>query len=143
MARKTHSDALGVAGAETVIGTGVVVTGDLTSESDVIIDGTLIGSIKAGGNVTLGINAAVKANIKAINVTVGGSLKGNIAAEGEAEIRETGHVEGDIKASGLSIATGGTFSGRSIMEAPPRLDAVDELEIDTPASTNRPKNTRE
>lgn len=122
MARRTHEDALGVTGAETIIGTGVTVHGNLESESDVIIDGALDGHIKTSGNVTLGINAVVKADIQGVNVTIAGSLKGNITAEGEAAIRETGHVEGDIHCLGLVIASGGVFSGRSIMEAPPRLE---------------------
>src|SRR5207248_1734340 len=96
---------------------------NLTSESDIIIDGVLEGSIKTAGNVTLGINANVKANVTATNVTVAGTLKGNITASGEAEIRETGHVEGDIASSGLAISSGGVFAGRSVMEAPPRLEA--------------------
>ena len=121
MARRTHDDALGVAGAETVIGTGVTVHGNLTSESDIVIDGNLDGQIKTAGNVTLGINAVVKANVQAANVTIAGSLKGNINAEGETTILETGHVDGDIHSIGLAISSGGVFSGRSIMEAPPRL----------------------
>ncbi|HEY2003837.1 MAG TPA: polymer-forming cytoskeletal protein [Candidatus Saccharimonadia bacterium] len=145
MARRTHEDALGVAGAETIIGTGVIVHGNLESESDIIIDGTLDGQIKTAGNVTLGINAIVKADIQGSNVTIAGSLKGNINAEGEAVIRETGHVEGDIRCLGLSIATGGVFSGRSFMEAPPRLDpdiAVDGVEPPEPAGPAPRKPSR-
>jgi cytoskeletal protein CcmA (bactofilin family) len=72
MARRTHDDALGVAGADTVIGTGVTVTGDVSSESDIVIDGTLRGSVKAGGNVTIGVNAQVNGNVAGTNVTVAG-----------------------------------------------------------------------
>lgn len=138
MARRTHEDALGVTGAETVIGTGVIVRGNLESESDIVIDGTLEGQIKTAGNVTLGINAIVKADIQGANITIAGSLKGNINAEGETVIRETGHVEGDIRCLGLSIASGGVFSGRSIMEAPPRLDpdaTIDNVEPPQPEPT--------
>lgn len=131
MARRTHEDALGVTGAETVIGTGVTVHGNLESESDIVIDGTLDGQIKTTGNVTLGINAVVKADIQAANVTIAGSLKGNITAEGETAIRETGHVEGDIRCLGLAISSGGVFSGRIIMEAPPRLNPDADRDVDT------------
>jgi cytoskeletal protein CcmA (bactofilin family) len=122
MARKTHDDALGVAGAETVIGTGVIVHGDLTSEADIIIDGTLDGTIKTTGNITVGVNAHIKANIYATNATIAGTIQGNIKAEGETSILETGHVEGDIKSAGLAISSGGTFIGRSVMEVPQRLE---------------------
>ncbi len=121
MARKSHDDALGVAGAQTIIGTGVQVNGNLVSEADIIIDGTLEGSLKSGGNVTIGVNASIKANIEAENVTVAGTLFGDILANGEATILETGQVKGNIKASGLAITSGGVFIGRSIMTSPPQL----------------------
>jgi cytoskeletal protein CcmA (bactofilin family) len=121
MARKAHEDALGVAGAETVIGTGVVVHGNLESQSDITIDGTLDGIIKAEGNVTIGINAVIKGDVSATNVTVAGNLHGDITATDEASILESGQVKGNIKSSGLSISPGGVFIGRSIMEQPPSL----------------------
>jgi cytoskeletal protein CcmA (bactofilin family) len=116
MARKSHEDALGVAGAETVIGTGVIVVGNLASDSDIAIDGNLDGNIKAGGNVTIGLNANVKGDVEGTNVIVAGNLTGNIKASGEASILETGHVKGNIHASGLAVTSGGIFNGRSLME---------------------------
>src|ERR1700733_15134156 len=116
MARRTHDDALGVAGAETVIGTGVVVHGNLISEADIIIDGTLDGNIKTMGNVVIGINANVKGNVEGQMVSVSGVLHGDITASGEATVRETGQVKGNIKAAGIAISSGGVFIGRSIME---------------------------
>lgn len=126
MARKAHDDALGVAGAGTIIGTGVVVQGSLESTSDIIIDGTLDGSLKAEGNITIGLNAVVKASVEATNVTIAGNLTGDILASGEASITESGQVKGNIKSSGLSISPGGIFIGRSIMEQPPSLDTNKE-----------------
>jgi cytoskeletal protein CcmA (bactofilin family) len=122
MARKSHDDALGVAGAETIIGTGVIVRGNLNSQADIIVDGILEGSIKTSGNVTIGVNAQIKANIYATNTTIAGTVLGNIEAEGETSILETGHVEGDISSTGLAIASGGVFIGKSVMEAHPRLE---------------------
>jgi cytoskeletal protein CcmA (bactofilin family) len=121
MARKSHEDALGVAGAETVIGTGVVVVGNLSSESDITVDGTLDGAIKAGGNVVIGVNAVVKGNVEATNVAISGSLHGDVTASGEATIGETGHLKGNVRATSLAISSGAVFIGRSVMEAAPRL----------------------
>ena len=128
MARKSHEDALGVAGAETVIGTGVIVVGNLASDSDIAIDGNLDGNIKAGGNVTIGINANVKGDIEGTNVSVAGNLTGSIKATGEASILETGHVKGNIRASGLSITSGGIFNGRSLMDVSSPLTPEDDPE---------------
>jgi len=122
MARRTHDDAFGVAGADTVIGTGVEVHGDLTSESDIIVDGILDGALKAGGNVTLGVNAIVKGNVEATNVSVSGQLHGNVIAVDDLTIRETGQIKGDIKVGGLTVMSGAIFIGRSVMQAAPQLD---------------------
>jgi cytoskeletal protein CcmA (bactofilin family) len=121
MPRKIQDEALGVIGSETVIGAGVVVRGNLSSDSDITIDGNLEGDIKSGGDVTVGINAHITADIAATNVTVAGTVVGNITASGEARIAESGHVKGDIASGGLAINSGGVFIGHSRMEAGPRL----------------------
>ncbi len=130
MARR--DDVLGVSGAETVIGAGVVVEGTLDSEGDILIDGSFKGAIEARGDVTLGVNAKVNANVTANNVIVVGSLTGNITAEGEAAIRETGHVKGDITCISLDISSGGVFLGRSKMQTAPILERPTEEEPEKP-----------
>ncbi len=105
----------GVTAGETVIGSGVVVNGTLTSDSDITIDGTLTGDVKTNGNVVIGPNALIKADIKADNVSISGQLKGNIDASGETSIANTGKVQGNVVTTLLSIASGGVFLGRSSM----------------------------
>ncbi len=142
MARKTHDDAFGAAGAETMIGAGVTVHGNLVSESDVTIDGQLEGDITAAGDVTIGANARVKGAIHGTNVTIFGHLKGNIQASGEASIRETGQVEGDITSAGIAINSGGVFVGRSKMQTIPSLDISTESspkQIVSPPTETRSK----
>ncbi len=120
MARR--DDVLGTSGAETIIGAGVKVGGNLESEGDIHIDGTYTGDIQANGDVVLGINAKMKGNVTARNVSVAGSLKGNIVAEGEAALRDSGHINGDITCISLNIEHGGVFVGRSKMQAAPVLE---------------------
>ena len=125
MARR--SDLISVTGgAETVIGSGVSAKGSLTSESDIIVDGNFTGDIKAGGSVTLGVNAVVKGNIKARSVTVSGDLTGNIAAEEDITITETGRLTGDISTMQLSIGVGAVFNGTTKMDVPMSMPAAKE-----------------
>jgi cytoskeletal protein CcmA (bactofilin family) len=134
MARKSHDDALGVTGAETIIGSGVSVAGELTSEAD--IDGLLDGNITTTGDVTIGVNASIKAVVKGNNVIVAGHLTGNIFASGDTTIRETGQVVGDITSSSLAIVPGGIFVGRNHMQVIHDLEPVTEL---TPPHEHKPK----
>jgi cytoskeletal protein CcmA (bactofilin family) len=142
MVRKSHDDALGVSGAETIIGTGVTVEGQLNSESDISIDGRLTGNISTLGDINIGVNAVIKADVSAANVTVAGELAGNISASAAVIIRETGQVQGDITSHGLSINPGGVFIGRNHMQVPANLlsdgdDSSKEPEF-TPAKTPLP-----
>lgn len=118
MARKMHDDALGVAGAETVIGSGVKLKGNIASDADIVIDGQLEGNIIANGNVSVGINARIAGNISGADVAIAGELTGNITALGEASILPTGQVRGDITAGGLAITSGAIFVGHSQMISP-------------------------
>jgi cytoskeletal protein CcmA (bactofilin family) len=107
-----RNDVMAVTGeAETVIGSGVIAKGSLSSESDILVDGSFTGDIKAGGNVTLGVNAVVRGNIKATNVTIGGDLIGNVAATGDTALHQSGRVTGDISTGQLAVAPGALLNG--------------------------------
>jgi cytoskeletal protein CcmA (bactofilin family) len=120
MARK--DDILGVSGSETVIGTGVTLTGDLISDNDISIDGNLKGKISTQGSLVIGVNANIVANVSARSVQVSGSLIGNVIAEDEVSITETGRVQGDITTGTIMISSGAIFSGKSIMKQPEATD---------------------
>lgn len=125
MARR--DDVLGVTGAETIIGAGVVVDGTLIGEGDMVIDGIVTGNVRTtAGDIAIGVNAEIKANIEGDNITVAGAVDGHIHARGEATIRETGRVHGNITAVGLAINSGGIFVGQSRVQQPPRLALGDE-----------------
>ena len=126
MARR--DDALGMTGADTVIGAGVQVEGNLTSEADIVIDGRLKGEIKASGNVTIGVNAEVQAPVEASAVTIAGHLRGEVRATGDVTITATGNLNGDITAAGLAIESGGVFNGRSKIKSSPLPDLAPNAE---------------
>jgi cytoskeletal protein CcmA (bactofilin family) len=113
MARR--EDILGVSGADTVIGAGVNLEGEVKAEGDVMIDGHLKGTLSAGGAITIGVNAVVKAPVRAASVMVAGHLTGDIVAEGEVQIMATGQVKGNITSGGLALEMGAVFIGRSAM----------------------------
>lgn len=130
MARK--DDALGVTGAETLIGAGVIMEGTLESEGDIAIDGTFTGTVTAKGDVTLGVNAVVTGNVTGNNVTVAGKLMGNVTAIGEASLRESSNLSGDITCMSLSVLSGAVFLGRSAMQPAPTLERSFSDNNDTP-----------
>lgn len=101
--------------AETIVGTSVKLKGNLQSNGDITVDGSVNGEIKTKGTVNIGPNANVIANVKAKKVTVAGTVQGNIEAVERLTITETGRVYGDIIANLLSISAGAIFTGKSAM----------------------------
>lgn len=108
---------------ETVIGPAASFSGHLQTEGGIRIDGLCEGTIEALGNVVVGLQGKVMADIKAENVSVSGAVKGNIQAVGRLEILSTGKVWGDIAVASFLIGEGGFFRGKSVMtgEGDPKL----------------------
>lgn len=100
---------------EALIGSDSEFKGDITVNGVLRIDGKLTGNIMAD-SVILGNDAFVTGDIKAKSVVVGGRVDGNITAEEIIEIKPTGQVFGDIHTRKLSVAEGGIFEGRSLIQ---------------------------
>jgi cytoskeletal protein CcmA (bactofilin family) len=100
---------------EALIGSDSEFKGDITVNGVLRIDGKLTGNIMAD-SVILGNDAFVTGDIKAKSVVIGGRVDGNITAEEIIEIKPTGQVFGDIHTRKLSVAEGGIFEGRSLIQ---------------------------
>lgn len=96
----------------TVIGPDAQFKGELTFEGGVRIDGRFEGSITTKGKVLISKGGEVKAEIKATSLVLEGRLVGNIEADDIVELRATGQLEGDVKASKLLVVEGATLVGR-------------------------------
>lgn len=133
MAKKT--DVFGVSGTDTVIGSSVKLKGNLTSDGDITIDGRMIGNIKSGGHITIGINAQINGDISGTSVAIGGKLQGNITSLDTVSITESGQVNGDIQSSRLEIAMGGLFIGSSKMKPIEATEVADREQVDGAVSS--------
>lgn len=101
--------------AETIVGTSVKLKGNLRSDGDITVDGSVNGEIRTKGMVTIGPNAHVIASVRAKKVVIAGTVQGNIEAIERLTLTETGRVYGDIVANILSISAGAIFTGKSTM----------------------------
>lgn len=120
-----------VGAAETVVGTSVKLKGNLKSDGDITVDGSVNGEIKTKGTVNIGPNANIIANVHAKNVIISGTVQGNVVATDRLNISESGRVYGDISANILSISAGALFTGKSTMAEnikEPEMELVAEKE---------------
>lgn len=100
---------------ETIIGPSVTLEGNFDGNGDIIIEGSVIGTLKTSGTVKIGTDAKIKAEIKAHSVFISGEVKGNIESQGTVELAETAKVTGNIKSGVLHISAGAYFQGKSAM----------------------------
>ena len=130
---KTQSTAIAPSGGggatpniETVIGATAHVKGSISSDAGIRIDGIFEGEIQVAGNLIVGENGKVIANISAQNVSVSGAVKGTVQANGRLEILSTGRVWGDISVASFLIDEGGFFRGQSTMPGEPDMPMLEE-----------------
>ncbi|MFZ5915376.1 MAG: bactofilin family protein [Chloroflexota bacterium] len=110
---------------ETVIGPTANFRGTIQADGSIRIDGIFEGSIETAGNLVIGEQAKILANIKAYNVSVAGAVKGDINAN-RVEVLETGKIWGDLTVNSFTLDDGGFLSGQVHMHTdmlPPMLEA--------------------
>jgi cytoskeletal protein CcmA (bactofilin family) len=91
----------------TIIGGQVTIEGGIQGTEDLVIEGTVRGSIELEKyHLTVGPKGKVEAEIRAGNVTVSGRLKGNINALDRVDITKDADFSGDIKAKRISVEDG-------------------------------------
>ncbi|OEH86499.1 hypothetical protein BHU72_12860 [Desulfuribacillus stibiiarsenatis] len=100
---------------DTVIGPGTEFEGHIKATGIVRIDGKVTGKIETSGDVVIGDQGELKADVSANNITIGGKIFGNVNAKEKATILQKGFVEGDIETKNIAIEDGATFKGRCIM----------------------------
>ena len=94
------------------------VKGTLKFTNDLIVDGRIEGEIQSDGNLTIGENARIKAEIRTATVTVHGKVHGNITATDRVDLKAGAEVVGDIKAKILTMEPGAIFVGKSTIGTP-------------------------
>ncbi len=100
---------------DTIIGPSVKVEGDFVTEGNIIIEGTVCGTIKTSKNLKIGPTSKIFSNIWAENALVAGEIQGNLTIANKLELTSTAKVFGDIKVSNISIASGAILNGKCQM----------------------------
>jgi cytoskeletal protein CcmA (bactofilin family) len=73
--------------------------------------GTFSGQIDCDGDLLIGPDAHVEADIRGARVTIAGFVRGNIVAVARLKITSTGRLEGDARVGALVVMEGGVHHG--------------------------------
>lgn len=95
-----------------LIGRSITIRGDVTGDEDLVIQGSVEGSIDLTQHtVTVGSNGEVRANISGRVITIEGRVVGNVDGGEQVTLRSTAHVQGDITAPRVVLENGARFRG--------------------------------
>lgn len=112
--------------AASLVAEGVSFRGDLATDGDLHLDGSVDGDLKAG-HLTIGETGSVNGTIQAETLDIRGRVTGTISAR-NVRLWASAHVDGDITHAELTIETGAHFEGRSLV-----FPAVEAEVIEPPA----------
>lgn len=114
-----------VAAMDTIIGENTTVNGNLESDSSIKVMGRVEGDIKAAGDVIILLNAVIKGDIWAENLTIAGTVNGNLHVKNNLHLESTARVKGDMELHSLVTDEGAVFEGNCKM-----AEAVSDAEAE-------------
>jgi len=95
---------------------GSKISGKLSFEGAIRIDGQVDGEITAKEGLVIGETAVVTAQIKANSIIVAGKVSGDITASQRLEIRASARVIGNLTSPTLIVHEGAMFEGHCSMQ---------------------------
>lgn len=103
-------------GAQTVIGSTIVIDGEVSGDEDLVIEGTVKGKVSLRQGLYVEGSGVIEADIETARVEVSGQVTGNIAATEKVELKADCRVVGDIRSPRILIADGAVFRGNVDMD---------------------------
>ncbi len=106
------------------------IIGDLSSEGDFRIDGTLEGTLTTNGRVIIGVDGAITGKVFCDNADVEGKFSGELKVNKMLTIKSSASIQGDVVLGKLSVEPGAIFNASCTMKG-----AVKELNSNERAIT--------
>lgn len=103
----------------TLISEGTTLNGDLKSNNDLRIDGSIIGNVFCSSKIILGPAGYVEGNIESQQADITGRVQGNVQVKELLQLRGQCSVLGNIHAAKLQIDPTATFNGQCQMGVTP------------------------
>ena len=95
----------------TIIGPDASFKGELTFEKGLRLMGKLDGRINTAGRLHIAKEARLQAEVESGAIIVEGEVKGNLTANDRIELKQSSRLEGDLRATKMTVEEGAIFSG--------------------------------
>jgi cytoskeletal protein CcmA (bactofilin family) len=102
-------------GGATLVSAGTTLKGDISSNSDLRIDGTIIGNVSSAAKIVIGANGSVEGNISGNQADIVGKVTGDIRTKDLLQLRGDSVVKGNLYAAKLQIEPSASFNGQCHM----------------------------
>lgn len=99
----------------TLISAGTTLKGDISSNSDLRIDGTIIGNVTSSSKIVIGASGSVEGDITGNQADIVGKVSGNIKTKDLLQLRGDCTVKGNVYAGKLQVEPTAVFNGQCHM----------------------------
>ncbi len=116
-----------------LIGTGTTINGEIKSNGDIRIDGTVNGQVFSKGKIVVGNTGIIEGEIYCQNADFSGNIKAKVEVTELLTLKATSRLKGEIITNKLSIEPGARFTGTCTM------DKASEADIKVVSKENQDK----
>ena len=104
------------------IGPSIQISGDVTGNEDVRIEGRVEGTVNLSDNVlTIGKEGQIDATVNARAIFVEGKVKGDLKGDEKVVVQSSGNVRGNIVSPRVTLEDGCKFKGSIDMDVEPSV----------------------
>ena len=128
------SPSKGSTSSATLISSGTILKGDVKSDNDLRIDGTIKGNVISSAKIIVGPSGIVEGNIQGVNADITGKVIGNIAVKELLQLKGECNIDGNITAVKLQIDPTAVFNGKCQMGAQAASVVLMNTDVQTPAT---------
>lgn len=99
----------------TMIAAGTTVHGDIESESDMRVDGNIIGNVVCKAKIVLGESGIIQGDLHSSHADVFGTINGNVATKELLVLKAKSTINGNLSTGRLQIEPNAIFNGKCTM----------------------------
>jgi len=115
-------------GVISIIGAGMVVTGDLASEGTIRVEGRVVGTVRARKAVVVGKEGFVDGDVSTQDAVVSGTVTGTLVAASRLEVQAGARIDGEVLTRRMRLDEGAVVNGRVRMDDEVKLPDTFEAE---------------
>lgn len=123
-------------GSASIISAGTSLKGDITSNGDIRIDGSLKGNVHCSAKVVIGANGSVEGDINGQQADIMGKVSGSIKVKELLQLKGNCQISGNIYAGKLQIEPTAQFNGQCHMNEASASGSKNNVKDEKPVNSS-------